>query len=51
MTYYTSALATTDTHNVRPMHRPILPGELTPPRAPSHGSAAPTQFPLLDAAA
>ena len=25
--------------------RPILPGELTPPPAPSHGTAAPTLFP------
>jgi hypothetical protein len=50
VTYYTSALATTDTYNVRPMHRPILPGELTPLRAPSHGSAAPTLFPVGAAA-
>lgn len=33
-------------HNVRPMPRPILPGESIPPRAPSHGPAAPLLFPL-----
>ena len=31
-----------------PAPRPVLPGEATPPRAPSHGEAAPTLPPLTE---